>query len=142
MSSKVFKCLVHVGGTASGEAMFSRDSFTFDRAVDPRTGMILDTRTGLEGASIRGKVLFYQQGKGSTAASLWLVEAIRLGNGPAAILTEHLDLAAVVGSSVAGILHGKTVPVLSGIESQVFAKTKVGSIASVEGDSVRVVMTG
>jgi len=140
VSSRAFKCRVHVGGTASGEAMFSRDSFTFDRAVDPRTGMVLDTRTGLGGASIRGKVLFYQLGKGSTAASSWLIEAIRLGNGPAAIVTERLDLAAIVGSSVAGILHGKTVPVLSGIGARVFAKAKVGSIASVEGDTVRVVM--
>ncbi len=142
MTSKAFKCHVLVGGTASGEALFCRQAFTYDRAVDPRTGVVLDPRSGLAGTNIRGKVLLYTRGKGSTAGSSWLAEAIRMGNGPAAVVTEQRDLAAVVGSSVAGILYGKTVPVLSGIDAREFAKAKVGSIASVKGDSVGVAMAG
>jgi predicted aconitase with swiveling domain len=143
VSSKTFKCQVLVGGDASGEALFCRQAFTFARAVDPRTGLVVDVRSEMTGTSIRGKVLFYPRGKGSTAGSSCLVEAIRLGNGPAAVVTEHPDLAAVVGSSVAGILYGKTIPVLSGIDTRVFAKaqTKAGWIASVEGGTAGVVLT-
>ena len=148
MSSKAFKCKVLVSGDASGEALFCRQAFTFARAVDPGTGMVLDARSGMAGTTIRGKILFYRQGKGSTAGSSWLVEAIRLGNGPAAVVTERPDLAAVVGSSLAGILYGRAIPVLSGIDAQVFAKAKrkakakVESIASVKGDAVEVVLAG
>lgn len=146
MSSKAYRCQTLVGGNASGETLFCQQAFTFDRAVDPRSGLVVDVRSGSAGASIRGKVLFYWRGKGSTTGSSSLVEAIRLGNGPAAVVTEDPDLAAVVGSSVAGILYGKTVPVLSGIDARIFAKAKakanVGSIAMVEGDSVEVVLAG
>ncbi len=144
MSSKTFKCQVLVGGNASGEALFCQQAFSFARAVDPGTGLVADVRSGMAGMNIRGRVLFYRHGKGSTAGSSWLVEAIRLGNGPAAVVTERPDLAAVVGSSVAGILYGKAIPVLSGIDARVFAKTKAkaGSIASVDGDAVEVVLTG
>ena len=142
MSSRTFKCQVLIGGNAYGEAIFCRQAFAFDRAVDPGTGVVADVRSGMAGANIRRKVLFYRQGKGSTAGSSWLVEAIRLGNGPAAVVTERPDLAAVVGSSVAGILYGKAIPVLSGIDARVFAKAKARSVASVDGDAAKVVLTG
>jgi len=142
VNSRAFKCKVLVGGDSSGGALFCRQAFAFDRAVNPRTGVVADVRSGMAGANIRGKVLFYRQGKGSTAGSSWLVEAIRLGNGPAAIVTEHPDLAAVVGSSLAGILYGRAIPVFSGIDTRVFAKAKVGSIARVKGDTAEVVLAG
>jgi len=146
VSSKTFKCQVLVGGDASGEALFFQQAFTFARAVDPRTGLVADLRSEMAGASIRGKVLFYRRGKGSTAGSSCLVETIRLGNGPAAVVTESPDIAAVVGSSVAGILYGRNIPVFSGVDARVFAnakmKTKARSIASVKGGSARVVLTG
>lgn len=142
MTSRTFKCQVLIGGNALGEALFCRQAFAFDRAVDPETGVVADVRSGMAGANIRRKVLFYRQGKGSTAGSSWLLEAIRLSNGPAAVVTERPDLAAVVGSSVAGILYGKAIPVLSGIDAGIFAAAKVGSIASIKGDSVKVVLAG
>jgi predicted aconitase with swiveling domain len=148
VSSKTFKCKVLVGGNASGEALICRQAFAFDRAVDPRTGIVVDIRSEMAGANIRGKVLFYGQSKGSTAGSSWLVEAIRLGKGPAAVVTENPDLAAVVGSCVAGILYGRTIPVLSGIDARVFskanAKAKAGSglLARVKGDSAEVILAG
>ena len=64
MSSKVFKCRVLVGGDASEEALFCRQAFAFDRAVDPRTGTVLDARSGMAGANIRVKVLFYGEARG------------------------------------------------------------------------------
>ncbi len=154
MSSKTFKCKVLVGGNASGEALFCRQAFAFATAVDPDTGLVADARSEMAGANVRGKVLFYRHGKGSTAGSSWLVEAIRLGNGPAAVVTERPDLAAVVGSSLAGILYGKAIPVLSGIDTRVFekvkvkvkakakAKAKAGSITRVKGDTAEVVLAG
>jgi predicted aconitase with swiveling domain len=143
MTSKTYKCRVLVGGDASGEPLFCREAFTFARAVDPGTGLVADLRSEMTGASIRGKVLFYRRSKGSTAGSVCLAEAIRLGNGPAAVVTERPDLAAIVGSTVAGTLYGRTVPVLSDIDTRVFAraKTEAWSIASVEGGAARVVLT-
>lgn len=51
---------------------------------------------------------------------------------------------------MAGILYGKAIPVLSGIDVRVFARTKTrtkkraiaGLVASVDGGAAKVVLTG
>ena len=104
-----------VAGTARGEALVSRIAFTFAHGVDPPTGVVTDVRSDVRGERVKGKVLFYPFGKGSTTASSWFLETVRLGNGPAAIVTEGVDLSVVIGSVMAKILYGKEIPVMAGV---------------------------
>jgi len=109
-----------VQGAARGEALVSRMAFTFAHGVDPSTGVVTDVRSDVRGENVRGKILFYPFGKGSTTASTWFLETVRLGNNPAAIATESVDLSAVIGSVMAKVIYRKEVPVIAGIAPGTF----------------------
>jgi hypothetical protein len=86
----------------------------------------------VRGESVKGKVLFYPFGKGSTTASSWFLETVRLGNGPAAIATESVDLSAVIGSVMARVIYGKEIPVMAGIALAAAADLKSGDAVSLD----------
>ena len=115
-----------VMGAARGEALVSRLAFTFAHGVDPSTGLVTDVRSDLKGKNVKGKVLFYPFGKGSTTASSWFLETVRHGNNPIALVTEGVDLSAVIGSVMAKIIYGKEIPVLAGISRAESAELKPG----------------
>lgn len=87
---------------------------------------------------MKGKILFYPFGKGSTTASAWFVETVRLGNSPAAVVTESTDLGMVIGSVLAKAIYGKNVPVLSGFPKEVYSKLKNGERATVDGKTGKI----
>ena len=64
------------------------------------------------GASVAGRVLMMPGGRGSSSGSATLAEALRLGNGPAAILMLERDAIVVVGAMVAAELYGLACPVV------------------------------
>ena len=99
-------------GRVSGAALVSKKAFTFAHGVDPRTGSVTDLHSDLLGKNVKGTVLVYPYGKGSTTASAWFLETVRLGNAPAAVVTSSVDPAAVIGSVVAKVLYGMEIPVM------------------------------
>jgi predicted aconitase with swiveling domain len=122
-------------GTARGSAVVSQKAFTFAHGVDPATGAVTDVRSDVRGANVRGAVLFYPFGKGSTTASAWFLETVRRGNHPAAIVTEGVDLSAVIGSVMAKLIYGKEVPVVSGIPRTLYSSIRSGETVSVDADA-------
>jgi predicted aconitase with swiveling domain len=128
-----------VPGTAEGEALVSLKAFTFAHGVDPATGEVTDVRSDIRGSNVRGKILCYPWGKGSTTASAWFLETVRQGNSPAALVTEGVDLSAVIGSVLAGVVYGKSIPVLSGIPVGVLNTQKKGVVLTVDGNTGEVV---
>jgi uncharacterized protein len=115
-----------ITGSARGEALVSRRAFTFAHGVDPATGVVTDVRSDVKGMNVKGKILFYPFGKGSTTASSWFLETVRLGNNPAAVVTEAVDLSAVIGSVMARVVYGKEIPVMSEIPRTDYAGLKSG----------------
>jgi predicted aconitase with swiveling domain len=113
-------------GAAKGKALVSQKAFTFAHGVDPATGLVTDVRSDIRGQNVKGKVLFYPFGKGSTTASSWFLETVRLGNGPAAVVTEGVDLSAVIGSVMARLIYGKVIPVISGVPRASYSVLKSG----------------
>jgi len=128
-----------VAGSAHGEALVSQKAFTFAHGVDPSTGVVTDVRSDVRGSNVKGKVLFYPFGKGSTTASSWFLEAVRLGNNPAAIVTEGVDLSAVIGSVMARLIYGRQIPVVSGIPRAAYGVLKSGTRVSLDGESGKVI---
>lgn len=124
-----------IGGAAEGEALVSTRAFTFAHGVDPSSGTVTDVRSDLRGASVRGRVLFYPFGKGSTTASAWFLETVRLGNGPAAIVTEGVDLSAVIGSVMARVVYGKEIPIVGGVSREAYSKIVTGERVKVDASS-------
>ena len=130
--------LVH--GAVQGRILVSARAFTFAHGVDPATGQVTDIRSDIRGSNVRGRVLCYPFGKGSTTASSWFIETVRRGNAPAALLTEAVDLSAVIGSVMAGVFYGKKIPVLSGIPMARLSTIRPDATLSVDGKTGRVVI--
>jgi predicted aconitase with swiveling domain len=119
-------------GKTHGKALVSMKAFTFAHGVDPSSGVITDVRSDVRGQNVRGRILFYPFGKGSTTASSWFLETVRLGNNPAAIVTEEVDLSAVIGSVMSKVVYGKEIPVMSGILRTTYAGLESGAEVSMD----------
>jgi uncharacterized protein len=124
-----------IQGRAKGPALLSEKAFTFAHGVDPSSGTVTDIRSDIRGSNVRGKVLFYPFGKGSTTASAWFLETVRKGNHPSAIVTEGVDLSAVIGSVMAKVVYGKEIPVVSGIPRSKYSKISEGTEVEVDASS-------
>lgn len=124
------RCLIQ--GDASGVALLSKKAFTFAHGVDPASGDVTDVHSDIRGENVKGKVLFYPFGKGSTTASAWFLETARQGNLPAAIVTESADLSAVIGSTLAKMVYGKSIPVASSFPKEMYANLETGKRVSLD----------
>lgn len=127
-----------VPGRAEGRALVSLRAFTFAHGVNPATGEVTDIRSDIRGSSVKGKVLFYPFGKGSTTASSWFLEAVRLGRHPAAIVTEGVDLSAVTGSVMAKAVYGKEIPVVGRVPREAYSRLLPGQRVEVDAVSGQV----
>jgi predicted aconitase with swiveling domain len=129
-------------GHAAGAAVVSVNAFTFAHGVDPANGNVTDVRSDVRGSNVKGKVLFYPFGKGSTTASAWFLETVRLGNQPSAIVTEGVDLSAVIGSVMAKLIYDKEVPVVSGVPRNLYSQVKSEDQVIVDGRTGEVRVEG
>jgi hypothetical protein len=128
------------GGKAAGAAVISRKAFTFAHGVEPSSGEVTDVHSDIVGNNVKGKVLFYPFGKGSTTASSWFLETVRLGNGPAAIVTESADLSAIIGSVLAKSIYSKDIPVLSSFPEDKHGNLRMGDHVAVDGSTGEMVI--
>jgi predicted aconitase with swiveling domain len=80
--------------------------------MDPASGELIDAHHPQRGANLAGRVVVMPSGRGSSSSASVLVEAVRAGTAPAAILLGETDLILSIGSAVAEELYGVTVPVL------------------------------
>jgi predicted aconitase with swiveling domain len=101
-----------VAGSAEGTAIVSKQPISFWGGVNPRTGEITDRRHDRSGAIVTGKVFVFPHGKGSSTASAILMEAIRAGTAPAAIINFKVAPIVALGAIVADELYHKTVPIV------------------------------
>lgn len=90
-------------GQAQGEALVTRMGISFFGGVDPETGIIVEKGHELEGQSVRGKVLVFPTGKGSTVGSYTLYRLKKSGAAPAAILNVDCETITAVGCIIAEI---------------------------------------
>src|ERR1700733_1633220 len=111
VSARTFDVVTLVPGAASGSILKLDEPLSFWGGLDSATGTIIDRRHPQWGASVAGRVLMMPGGRGSSSGSATLAEALRLGNGPAAILMLERDAIVVVGAMVAVELYGLACPV-------------------------------
>jgi predicted aconitase with swiveling domain len=119
-----------VEGEAEGEALVTRDALSFWGGYDFHTGEIIDRRHPLAGATAAGKILAVPFSKGSSTTTAVLLEAARAGTAPAAILTTGVDAFFALASIVAGVMYGKSFPVIA-LDADAFASLESGRRVSV-----------
>ncbi|QDZ01261.1 DUF126 domain-containing protein [Nitratireductor mangrovi] len=91
-----------VGGRAGdGPALVLDAPISFWGGVDPKTGRIVDVRHPQHGASVAGTVLFLPGTIGSSSASSVLLELVRGGHAPSAMVLHEPDAILLLGLVVA-----------------------------------------
>ncbi len=124
---------VVIGGEAQGEALVSADAISFWGGYDFNTGTIIDRHHSLAGVRAAGRILAVPFSKGSSTTTAVLLEAVRAGTAPAAILTTGVDSFFALASIVADVMYGKPFPVLA-LEATEFARLRTGMRLRISAD--------
>lgn len=103
---------VLVGGAGAGSVLRLDEPLSFWGGVDPVTGRIIDRRHRRCGTSVAGRVLVMPYGRGSSSSSSVLLEGVRLGTAPAAVVLRELDGILALGAAVARELYEQSPPVV------------------------------
>lgn len=101
-----------VSGAAEGEALVSLEPLSFWGGFDHRTGEVIDRRHPLSGQIASGRVLALPHARGSSTTTAVLLEAVRAGTAPAAILSTAPDTFFALASIVAEEMLGHGFPVV------------------------------
>src|SRR5574342_22121 len=131
MAGRVIAGRPVVEGHAEGDALVTHESLSFWGGFDFYTGMIIDTHHPLAGVSAAGRILAVPYSKGSSTTTAVLLEAVRAGTAPAAILTTGVDSFFALASIVADVMYGKSFPVVA-LEATDFATLASGERVIVE----------
>jgi len=116
-------------GKAEGEALVTSMPISFYGGVDPNTGIVLEKGHELQGQSVKGKILVFPQGKGSTVGSYTLYRMKKNGTAPAGMINKETETIVAVGAIISEI------PFVDKID---ISKIKTGNRVSIEKDSVSI----
>ncbi len=114
-------------GKAEGEALVTSMPISFYGGVDPNTGVVIEKGHELNGVSIKGKVLVFPQGKGSTVGSYTLYRLKKNSVAPAAMINKETETIVAVGAIISEI------PFIDKID---VSKIKTGDKITIENDQV------
>lgn len=92
-----------VPGHGKGLALVSKKPISFLGGVDPNSGLIIERNHDLKGESVKGRILCFPSGHGSTVGSYVLYSLAKKGLGPKAIVNQTADPVVVVGAIIAEI---------------------------------------
>ena len=129
-----------VAGEASGVALVSKEPLSFWGGICPRTGEIIDRRHECSGAIVTGRVFVFPQGRGSSTSSATLLESIKTGVAPAAIINLKVDPILALGSIVADELYHQAMPIVV-LAKEDFFSIKQDDYLAIEPDGTVMVST-
>ena len=133
MADRVIAGRVIVAGTAEGDALVTHDALSFWGGYDFHTGTIIDKHHPLAGISAAGSILVVPFSKGSSTTTAVLLEAVRAGTAPAAIVTTGVDAFFALASIVADVMYGKSFPVVA-LSADDFASLRTGEHLAITRD--------
>ena len=90
-------------GEAEGAALVSSSPMSFLGGVNPDTGKIIEHGNELRGRSLKGRVLVFPYGKGSTVGSYVLYRLKKNGVAPSAIINRKCETIVAVGAIISEI---------------------------------------
>ncbi len=116
-------------GKTEGEALVTSMPISFYGGVDPNTGIVIEKGHELSGISVKGKVLVFPQGKGSTVGSYTLYRLKKNNAAPAALINKETETIVAVGAIISEI------PFVDKID---ISKIKTGNRVTIENDIVEI----
>jgi len=114
-------------GKAEGLALVTKQPISFYGGVDPDKGVIVEKGHELEGKGIKGRILVFPNGKGSTVGSYTLYRLKKNGVAPAGMINKECETVVAVGAIISEI------PCVDKIN---ISKIKTGDTVRVENDVV------
>jgi len=91
MISKFYNVKKIIPGQVKGEALIAKERYSFQGFIDPKKGIFHAPQSKLCGYSIKGAVLIFISGKGSSAGAAALDLACRYGNAPGAVINFEIE---------------------------------------------------
>ena len=116
-------------GRAEGEALVTEMPISFYGGVDPNTGIVLEKGHQLNCQSVKGKILVFPQGKGSTVGSYTLYRMKKNGTAPAGMINKECETIIAVGAIISEI------PTIDKVD---VCKIRTGDKISIENDIVTI----
>ncbi len=101
---------------------------SFYGGIDPATGRVIERGHELFGESVRGRVLVFPHGKGSTVGSYILYRLGKAGLAPSAMINQECETIVAVGAIISGI------PCVDKVD---LSKIEPGALVKIEGATVR-----
>jgi hypothetical protein len=123
------------GGAAaiSGRFLLTSEALSFWGGYDPVSGNITDRTHPLFGVNASGAVLALPETRGSSTTTAVLLESIRAGTAPSALITRGVDSFLSLAAVVAQEMYGITLPVIA-LASEDFDRLEAGGRVQVQGD--------
>jgi predicted aconitase with swiveling domain len=116
-------------GKATGEALVTEMPISFYGGVDPNTGIVTEKGHQLNGQNVKGKILVFPQGKGSTVGSYTLYRMKKNGVAPAGMINKECETIIAVGAIISEI------PCIDKVD---VSKIKTGDEVSIEYNTVNI----
>ena len=98
-------------GVVEGEALVSKEPIGFYGGVDAKTGIYIEKGHELEGKSVKGKILVFPCGKGSTVGSYVIYGLAKNNQAPLAIVNKETETIVATGAILAGVPCVDKIPV-------------------------------
>ena len=117
-------------GKVEGEALVSNTPISFYGSVDPKTGVMTDKDSDINGQSISGKILVFPSGKGSTVGPYTIYQLSKNGKAPMAMINKECETIVAVGVIISDI------PCVDKID---ITKIKTGDRVKIDGDKVIII---
>jgi predicted aconitase with swiveling domain len=116
-------------GTVQEEALVTSQPISFYGGVDPNTGEIIEKGHELQGKSVKGKILVFPNGKGSTVGSYTLYRMKKNKVAPAGMINQECETVVAVGAIISEI------PCVDKID---ISQIKMGDVIRIDGDVVTI----
>jgi predicted aconitase with swiveling domain len=116
-------------GKGEGEALVTTQPISFYGGVDPNTGVVIEKGHELQGQSVRGKILVFPTGKGSTVGSYTLYRMKKSGTAPAGMINKECETVVAVGAIISEI------PCVDKVD---ISKIKTGDTVYIENDIISI----
>lgn len=117
-------------GKGEGEALTTSQPISFYGGVDPNTGVVIEKGHELQGKSVKGKILVFPNGKGSTVGSYTLYRLKKNGAAPSGMINKECETVVAVGAIISEI------PCVDKID---ISKIKTGDRVRIENATVTLV---
>jgi len=98
-------------GKVEGETLVSKEPIGFYGGIDAKTGIFIEKGHELEGKSVKGKILVFPCGKGSTVGSYVIYGLAKNNQAPLAILNKETETIVATGAILAGVPCVDKIPV-------------------------------